>query len=101
MGKAVLSVVFLIIGLIIGLLGSGFVGGAAMGVGVATGASSGICMTLQAAQEEGLINDEQVDQVLNRAAANFAELSGDAAPSEVVGAASDCASVLEKLRKAQ
>ena len=59
MGKFILALVFLVIGAVIGFLGSWLVGGAAMGIGVATGASAGICMTVEAAEEEGLLTPEE------------------------------------------
>jgi len=101
MGKFILALVFLIIGAVIGFLGSGLVGGAAMGIGVATGASAGICMTVEAAEEEGFLTPEEIDQVLNRAAADMSEIAGSDAPGELVGARDDCAAVMERLREAQ
>ena len=54
----------------------------------------------RAAQEEGLLTSEQVDQVLTRAAADLAEMSGETAPGAVVGSASDCEGVMEQIRSA-
>ena len=94
-----------IVGLVIGVFAGGFFGGAiiggtAAGVGIATGMSAGVCSTVIAAQEEGLLTPEQVDQVLTRAAADLAEMSGEAAPDAVVGSTSDCDAVMEQIRSA-
>ena len=75
--------------------------GAAAGVGIATGLSAGICATMQAAQEEQLLTSDQIDQVLNRAAADMAALSGKVAPEEMVGGIDGCAEVMERLRSAE
>ncbi len=95
----------LLIGLVIGavggtVFGGALIGGSAAGVGVATGLSAGICSTLTAAQKEGLLSAEQVDQVLNRAAADVAAAAGAAAPESVVGSADECAAVMDKLKAA-
>ena len=57
MGKFLIGVVGLVAGLVIGaFVGLNFGGGAMMGAGVATGLSAGICSTVQAAQDEGLVD---------------------------------------------
>lgn len=102
MGKVLLSILFLVIGAVIGFFGGGLVGGGAgIGLGIAQGASAGICMTVRAAEEDGLLTPEEIDQVLTRAAADIAEIAGNDAPAEVVGGADDCAQVIERLRSAQ
>ncbi|WP_108263619.1 hypothetical protein [Mangrovicoccus ximenensis] len=101
MGK----LLFAIGGLIVGLLaGAAVVGpmviGTAAGVGIATGLSAGVCSTVIAAQDEGLLDAAQVDQVLSRAVANMA---GGAAPvetGELVGSAAQCDEVMRKLAEA-
>ena len=80
-------------------MGKILIGGAAAGVGIATGASAGICMTVQAAEKEGLLTPDEIDQVLTRAAADAAALSGAEAPAEVVGSAEDCAAVLQRINE--
>lgn len=99
MGKALIAVLGLIVGAALGVF---FVApvltGAAAGVGVATGLSAGICATVQAAEEEGLMTQEQIDQVLNRAATNMADLAGEEAPGDIVGAVADCEAVMDRLR---
>jgi hypothetical protein len=101
MGKFLIGLAGLIVGAIGGaLFGGALIGGAATGIGVATGASAGICMTVQAAEEEGLLTAEEIDAVLSRAAADMAEMAGNDTPAEIVGARNDCASVMESLREA-
>ncbi|MDU8946583.1 hypothetical protein [Ovoidimarina sediminis] len=101
MGKVIIGIVGLVIGLVVGgFFGGAIMGGTAAGVGIATGMSAGVCSTVIAAQEEGLLTPEQVDQVLTRAAADLAEMSGEAAPDAVVGSASDCEGVMDRIRSA-
>lgn len=99
MGKAIIGILALIVGFVGGaILGGGALTGVATGVGVATGLSAGICATVSAAQEEGLLNDEQIAQVLARAAADM----GGEVPegTELVNARQDCEGVMAKLRDA-
>jgi len=101
MGKWMLGILGLLIGLVVGAVFVGaLIGGAATGIGIATGTSAGICMTVEAAEAEGLLTSEEIDVVLRRAAADAAELSGEDAPSEIVGARDDCALVMERLNEA-
>ncbi len=96
MGKLLIG---LVVGLGIGAFGGlNFGGGAMMGAGVAAGLSAGVCATVQAAQEEGLMTDEQVDQVLGRAAADLAAAASLPAEEKMVGGAADCAAILEKIK---
>lgn len=67
---------FGIIGLVLGLVGGTFFGGAilggsAAGIGIATGMTAGVCSTVLAATEEGLLTEEQVEQVMARAATDL------------------------------
>ena len=101
MGKLLIGIVGLVIGVVAGgFFGGAIIGGTAAGVGIATGMSAGVCSTVIAAQEEGLLTPEQVDQVLTRAAADLAEMSGETAPDAVVGSTSDCDAVMEQIRSA-
>jgi hypothetical protein len=89
----------LVVGLGIGAFGGlNFGGGAMMGAGVAAGLSAGVCATVQAAQEEGLLSAEQVDQVLGRVAADLSAAASLPPEEKMVGGAADCAAVLEKIR---
>lgn len=98
MGKVLTGIVGLIIGVIGGaIFGGSVIGGTAAGIGIATGASAGICITITAAEEEGLLTTDEIDQVLTRAAADAAAISGAEAPGEIVGSADDCAEVMQRL----
>lgn len=102
MGKVLIAILFLIIGLIVGGVGAMTVGGGAMaGIGVATGLSAGICSTVKAGQEEGLLTAEQVDQVLTRASRDLAGMADLPEGEEVVGSAAACDNVMQRLREAQ
>lgn len=101
MGKVLIGLIGLVVGLVVGaMFGGAVIGGSAAGVGVATGLSAGICSTIQAAQEEGLLTAEQVDQVLNRAAADSAAMAGSETPGAIVGSAAECDGVMDRLRAA-
>ncbi|MBY6082782.1 MULTISPECIES: hypothetical protein [Ruegeria] len=100
MGKLILG---LVIGLLVGGIGGGMLGiGSGAGMGIATGLSAGVCGIANAAQQEGLLTEEQVDQVFNRAVTNLRELTPDAEENgdAIVGAASECDAVLQQLRDA-
>ena len=102
-GKGLLATLTFVIGLLIGGIGGGMLGiGSGAGIGIATGLSAGVCGIANAAQQEGLLTEEQVDQVFNRAVSNLRELTPDAEGSgeTIVGAASECDAVLQKLRDA-
>jgi hypothetical protein len=103
MGKLIIG---LIIGLVVGLAGGSFLGfsggaGVGAGAGLATGFAAGACGVVKAAQEEGLLTEDQVDQVFTRGAAMLSELNPDAGDAEpVVGGAAECDAALERLRAA-
>ena len=100
MGKLILG---LVVGLLVGGIGGGMLGvGTGAGIGIATGLSAGVCGIANAAQQEGLLTSEEIDQVFNRAVSNLKELAPDAEESgeTIVGAASECDGVLQKLREA-
>ncbi len=99
MGKAFIAIIALVVGFVGGtVLGGGLLTGMAAGAGVATGLSAGICATVTAAAEEGLLNDEQIGQVLARATTN---MGGEVPPgSSLVGSREECSGVMERLREA-
>ncbi|MFC1680274.1 hypothetical protein ACFL1S_00545 [Pseudomonadota bacterium] len=102
MGKVLIAILFLVIGLIVGGVGAITIGGGAMaGIGVATGLSAGICSTVKAGQEEGLLTAEQVDQLLNRASRDLAGVAELPEGEDMVGSAAACDQVLQRLRDAQ
>lgn len=77
MGKAVIGIIGLIVGAVLGtVFGGAVMTGTAAGFGVASGLNAGICATVQAAENEGLLSAEQVDQVLTRAASDMATVQG-------------------------
>jgi hypothetical protein len=101
MGKLLMGLGGLIVGAIGGaLFGGALIDGSAAGVGIATGLSAGICSTVTAAQEEGLLTAVQVEQVLNRAAADVAAAAGTASSESMVGSAEECATVMSNLKAA-
>ncbi len=71
------------------------------GIGITAGLSAGVCSTLKAAQEEGFITAEQVDQVLNRATRDFREMADTEEQEGVVGSAAACDEILEKMHGAK
>lgn len=102
MGRFLIAVIGLVIGIAIGGFGAMTLGAGAMaGLGAGTGLATGICSTVKAAQDEGIMTVAQVDQVLNRAAKNLAAMSGKPVEKEVVGSAAACENVLARLREAQ
>ncbi len=102
MGKVLIAIVFLLIGLVAGGFGAMTIGGGAMaGIGVATGLSAGICSTVKAGQEEGLLTAEQVDQVLNRASRDLTGMAELPEGEEVVGSAAACDRVMQRLMDAK
>lgn len=101
MGKAIIGLLGLVVGLVVGVFGGGaLTGGSMMGIGVATGLSAGVCATIQAAQEEGLMSAEQVDQVLLRAAKDLGGAADLPEGAEMVGSAEQCKAVMDKLKTA-
>ena len=103
MSKTLLGILTFVLGLVFGGIGGGLVGvGSGAGIGIATGLSAGVCGVAKAAQDEGLLTPEQVDQIFNRAVSNLREIAPDAqlAGEEIVGAAGECDAVLQALRDA-
>lgn len=100
MGKVAISIISLIVGIVIGGAGAMTIGGGLMaGIGAATGLSGGICMTIEAAQDLGLMNDEEVDQVLTKATENLSGVSEIPDDQKIVGSAAQCQEVMAKLRQ--
>jgi hypothetical protein len=98
MGRVVFGIIGLVLGLVGGaLFGGSIIGGTAAGMGVATGLSAGICSTMTAASEEGLLTDEQVDQILAHATT---DPGGTVEDGQIVGTIADCEQVMQTLRDA-
>lgn len=99
MGKVLLAIVMLVIGAVGGGVVALSLGGGMMaGAGVATGLSAGICSTVTAAGALGYLSDDQVDEVLARAAQ---DVSGDVEVpegAEIVGSAAQCAAFMQTLK---
>jgi hypothetical protein len=101
MGKAVVGIIGLIVGAALGVVfGGPLMMGTAAGLGVASGLNAGICATVQAAQDEGLLSAEQVDQVLTRAATNLAAVQGREPGDGVLGSSAHCEKVMADLAEA-
>lgn len=103
MGKALIAIAALVLGLVVGGLGGAALGiGGGAGIGIATGISAGACGIVQAAQQEGLLTDEEVDQVFTRALADFRDMTPDAEGTEapLAGGAAECDAVMARLREA-
>lgn len=101
MGKTLIAVICLAIGIVSGtFLGGALISGGAIGVGIVSGLSAGICSTVKAAQAEGIMTAEQVDQVLTRATVDMSEFSSVETFEPIVGSAAQCDAVLENLRNA-
>lgn len=100
MSKTMVGILSLILGLALGWFVSAGMTGVAAGIGIATGLSSGVCMTVKAAEEEGLLDTAQVDQVLNRAATDLREAANLPEGEPIIGSAAQCDEVLTKLREA-
>lgn len=99
MGKTAVGVIALLVGLVGGtFLGGSLIGGTMAGAGAGAGLSTGICSTVQAAQELEYLTAEQVYEVLNRAADDLA--GGTAARGEeIVGSAVACSEVIKNLQQ--
>ena len=101
MGKAVIGIIGLVIGAVLGtLFGGAVMTGTAAGLGVASGLNAGICATVQAAQNEGLLSSEQVDQVLTRAASELAAVQGREPDGDILGTSAHCEKVMAELAAA-
>lgn len=101
MGKFVVGIISLVVGLVLGAFGALTVyGGTMAGAGVATGLTAGICMTVEAAEDLGLMDPEQIEDVLTRAAENLssAGVVPEGQPSDVADTSAECRSFMEKLR---
>ena len=101
MGKAVIGIIGLVIGTVLGIVfGAPLMMGTAAGLGVASGLNAGICATVQAAQDEGLLSAEQVDQVLTRAASDIAAVQGLELEEDILGSSAHCEKVMADLAEA-
>ncbi|MGP1358798.1 hypothetical protein [Roseicyclus sp.] len=98
MGRILTGILGLVVGLALGtVFGGGMIAGTATGVGIATGLSAGICSTVTAARGAGLLDEDQIGEVLSRAAA---ELGGTVEAGQLVGSVAQCEEVMANLRAA-
>ncbi|OBV10591.1 hypothetical protein [Erythrobacter dokdonensis] len=100
MGKLAIGILTLLVGLVGGtLIGAPLIAGAMMGAGAGVGLSTGTCMTVQAAKELGYLTDEQVNEVMKRAAE---DISGKpiAQGQQIAESAAACREVLENIKRA-
>jgi hypothetical protein len=101
MSKAVIGIIGLVIGAVLGVVfGGAVMTGTAAGLGVASGLNAGICATVQAAENEGLLSAEQVDQVLTRAATDLAAVQGREPEDDIIGTSAHCEKVMADLAEA-
>jgi hypothetical protein len=102
MGKVAISIISLVVGVVIGGVGAMTIGAGLMaGIGVGTGLSAGICMTVEAAEDLGLMNDKQIDQVLIKAVENISGTTEIPEDEKIVGSAAQCQEVMAKLKRKQ
>lgn len=101
MAKVFIGVLAFVIGLAVGGYGAmRMAGGAMMGAGAGVGLTTGICMVVEAANQTGLLDEAQIDEVMKRAAQNA---SGGELPEgmQSTGALKGCEEALAKLRSSQ
>jgi hypothetical protein len=79
------------------VLSSGLALGVGAGVGIATGLKAGACLAVEAAREEGLISDEQVDDVFAGIGRQL-DSQGAADIEKPVGTEAECREVIAKMR---
>ena len=97
MGKLGVAILSFLIGLAGGAVLVGpMIGGAMAGAGAGVGLSTGTCLTVKAATELGYLSDEQVDEVLTKAAEDVSSQTVSEG-QEIVGSAAACREALEKL----
>ncbi|MCA8879312.1 MAG: hypothetical protein KDA73_04975 [Rhodobacteraceae bacterium] len=99
MGKVGVGLLGLILGLVIGIFVAMSIGmGALLGVGAGTGLATGICAVVHAAQQEGLLTADQVNQVLARAARDLSGSADSSDVSELAGSAASCDALIARFQ---
>ena len=102
MQKVAISIISLLVGAVIGGVGAMTIGGGLMaGIGAGTGFATRICMTIEAAEDLGFMNDEQVDQVLTKATENISGVTELPEDQKILGSAEQCKEVMAKLKQNQ
>jgi hypothetical protein len=88
-----------LVGGIVGAVATFFVAvGVGAGAGIVTGVKAGACLTVEAAKEQGLISQDQVNQVLTAAAKQIAD-SGTEVP-DITGGDAACQTFIAELKQA-
>lgn len=98
------SFLLVVVGMVLGgalslLLASGALTGLGAGAGIVTGLKAGACLTVEAAKDKGYVTSEQVDELLNAAAA---QIAGEKLANETLltGGDAACQKVVEELKQA-
>ncbi|GGD62307.1 hypothetical protein [Croceicoccus mobilis] len=95
MGKFAIGLIALVFGLVIGgVSASMIVGGAAAGAGAGAGIMTGMCSTIQAAQNAGVMSAEDADRTIAQVASDLSDKDG--ASIEITGTAQECADFMAK-----
>lgn len=90
MGKLAIGLISLVVGLVVGgISASMLVGGAAAGAGAGAGIMTGMCSTIQAAQNAGVMSPEEADQTLAQVVTDLSAKEGTSV--EITGTAQGCA----------
>jgi hypothetical protein len=101
MKSFLIAVVFLIIGGVIGGFVALSVGtGIGAGAGIATGLAAGACSALESAKDQGLVTEEQFDEVLRGAVAKITGSVELPPEAELADTAAKCEKVVANLKKA-
>ncbi len=103
MGKTIIT---LLVGIVVGGAGALFFGGGALmgvgaGAGIATGLSAGICSTVTAAEELGIMTDEQVVEVLTKAALDATGQASLPDDQMIVSSIAQCDEFMAQLRESK
>jgi len=101
MKSFLIAIVFLVIGGVVGGFVALSVGtGIGAGAGIATGLAAGACSALESAKDQGLVTDEQFDDVLRGAVAKISGSVELPPHAELAGTAAECEKVMADLQKA-
>jgi len=103
-GETVKSFLLVVVGMVLGgalslLLASGTLTGLGAGAGIVTGLKAGACLTVEAAKDKGYVTSDQVNELLNAAAA---QIAGEKLANEILltGGDAACQKVVEELKQA-
>lgn len=96
------SFFFVVLGFAIGaavalVLGFGAAAGAGAGAGIVTGLKAGACLTAEAAKEQGFIEADQVDDLLDAAIRQLASTEYEE-EATAFGGEGECANLVSELK---